>query len=429
LHGSAPVNVRFFLDPSVSHPAVIFEIGGKRILIDPGVDSDPKKSLHYISQYNPENLDAILITHFHGDHSALVLKILESGRFKGKIVFHNATAAIMRVYFNGFDQYSRQFVTLKYGEHKNLFGSVWITLLNAGHVLGSSIFSLMSKDKHVVVTGDLGAKSLPLVQEPDKDFFPIPIDLCIADAKQIGKAKVIDGNDYPLGDILFFKIKDCFMFDQGSILIYAPLVQIPPLLYCLNYIFENPKFQGIQEKIDAVFLDPQQKLLELIEVFENFTHLLDTSEKEHVPFDKSHFNFDKLKKHLPENKTSHRKSIIITPNRNVFGKYFRQLKQSEENDVLLLNNNIHYALKDSSKQIDKLCNIQIKRIPFLHYHPDLEELAGFCKHIREKVGVKKFVLYHYKDRKRIKKFHKGIKEKIGGKVDLVHELNNGKICV
>ncbi len=421
--------MQFFPDISLFHPGIIIELDGKRILVDPGPDNNRRLSFYCLSKYDIPNLDAILITHYHGDHSSLTKLILDTKQFKGPIICHAATAEIMEAYFDDIKKYSEQFIKLDYGKNKDLFGTIGVTIFDAGHVIGSSMISIKSSTKNITITGDLGAKSLPMVRKPDTIFPPIPIDLLIVDAKQIGKKKIINSKHHPTGDVIYHKIKNCFLFDEGNILIYAPLIQIPMLLYCLNYIFESKKFQDIHNKISIIYLDPQPKLLELLEIFKNYSFLFDKEEPEHVHGDINHLSFENLKKFLPTDRDVH-KSIIITPNRNVFVRFFEKFKRSEENNVLLLNDNIYYALKENSSRIDKYCNLQIKRLPFLHCHPDVEELTNFCHEIKEAVGVKRFVLYHYRDRISAEKSKIEIQREIGGvNIELVHQLSNNSIII
>jgi len=312
LNSSHQVNVQFFPDIAPIHPGIILEIDGKRILVDPGPDDYKRKSFYILSKYDIENLDAIIITHYHGDHSSLIQKILVSRKFKGPVICHSATAEIMGAYYDDVEQYSEQFIKLDYGKSHDLFGKILINLYEAGHVLGSSMVSIKVGNKNIVITGDLGAESLPLVRKPEMIFTSIPIDILVVDAKQVGKKKIIDSKEFPVGKILYHKIKDCFLFDEGNILIYAPLIQIPNLLYCLNYIFENKKFKDIHNKVSFIYLDPQPKLIKLLEIFKNYSFLFDREEPEHVPYDINLLSFDKLKMSLPVNRTV-QNSIIITP--------------------------------------------------------------------------------------------------------------------
>lgn len=428
MNNSHPIKVQFFTDIDLLHPGVILEINGKRILVDPGPDYPVRKSYFCLSKYDVPNLDAIIVSHYHGDHSFLTKKILESRMFAGHIICHSATAEIMQTYYDHISEYADQFVKLDYGKCYHLFDTIRLTIFDAGHVLGSAIISIHVENKNIIITGDIGAKSLPMVRQPELLLPAIPIDLLVIDAKQVGKKRIIDSQEYPVGKILYHKIKDCFLFDEGNILIYAPLVQIPSLLYCLNFIFESRRFEDIHNKVVSIYLDPQPKLHDLLAIFKKYSYLFDKDEPECVFSDLNPLNFDKLKHCLPTETEIHN-SIIITPNRNVFGKYFELLKKSEENDVLLLNNNIFYALKDSSYPINKHCNIQIKRIPFLHYHPNLEELIGFYADLKNRLGVKKLILYHYKDPQVAEHAKKVIQEEIGGDVEAVHCLDNKMVVI
>ncbi len=428
MDNSSRIKAQFFTDIDLIHPGIILDIAGKRILVDPGPDTPSRKAFYCMSRYDLPKLDAIMITHYHGDHSSLITKILNTNQFNGPVICHTATAEIMQVYYDNLAENSEQFVKLDYGKQYILFDAISISLWNAGHVLGSSMISIKYKNKNVIITGDLGAESLPMVRKPNTIFPSGPIDVLIVDAKQVGKKKIIDSTEFPVGKIIYHKIKDCFLFDEGNILIYAPLVQIPALIYCLNYIFEDKKFEDIHSKVTSVYLDPQPKLLELLDIFKNFSFLTDRNEPEHVYFDLNPYGFEKLKLILPPERDVYN-SIIITPNRNVFVRYFESFKRSEENDVLLLNNNIHYALKDSSQRIDKQCHIQIKRIPFLHYHPDLDELTCFCREIKSKMGVNKFVLYHYRDVQIADHAVSIMQQKIGGDVQAIHRLQEHSLIV
>jgi len=63
---------------------IFFRIGGKNILVDPGPESY-SRFLTYLPKFNPEKIDAIILTHKHIDHSADVnvyLDVITEGGFK-----------------------------------------------------------------------------------------------------------------------------------------------------------------------------------------------------------------------------------------------------------------------------------------------------------------------------------------------------------
>ena len=63
---------------------ILFRIGGRNVLVDPGPES-LYRLLTYMPKFNPEKIDAILLTHKHIDHSAdinVYLDVITRGGFK-----------------------------------------------------------------------------------------------------------------------------------------------------------------------------------------------------------------------------------------------------------------------------------------------------------------------------------------------------------
>ncbi len=385
--------IKFFTDVSPDIACLMIEANGKRLLVDTGRKEYETKANKILSRLNLELIDAILITHYHGDHSNLLGDILTNKKFTGKVICHKATAEILQTYYN-LEDYHNRFIGLDYEETFYFFDSSEISLFDAGHVLGSSMIYLKLNNKRILITGDLGADFLPIVKPPTTLFPTAMVDLLIVDAKQVHKKREINSRFYPLGDILYCKLRDCFQFDNGNVLMYAPQVQLPMLLYCLNYIFHTSDYMDVHRKIENVYLDPQPKTLKLIDIFNAYQDIFDVYEKERVFPDAEPLNFPKLTKKMPET-TNIKSSIIITANRKTFIKWFEIFKRSEKNDVLLLSQNIYSALLNNTKLIDKYCDIQIKRLPSLHFHPDIEELSKWCNKITAQIGVKKILFYHH----------------------------------
>ncbi|MBN1351092.1 MBL fold metallo-hydrolase [candidate division KSB1 bacterium] len=425
---SKGVILRSFAGVSLEIASLVIEANGRRILIDPGRNEQTTTPQQLLPLFETEKLDAIVLTHYHGDHSNLVADILKTGAFNGPVVGHAATVDICKVYYNLHESANNEFIGLAYETQTEFLPGISLALYDAGHVLGSSILYFTIDDKTLVVTGDLGAGYLPIVRDPATALPQKPIDLLVTEAKQAGQQREIDLEQTPLGDIIYRKLQDCFLFDDGSVLIFAPLVQIPVLLYCLNYIFNNAAYAGTSEKITAVYLDPQPKLLELLRIFESHESLLDQDDAEYVPGDQHHFRFGKLRIALPEGRHI-RRSIIITPNRDVFVHYFKLLRQSVKNDVLLLNQNIFSVLNQHIRLIDSRCDMQIKRLPFLHYHPDQRELTAWYKQISRTIGIERLLLYHYYRGSFAHSIKQHLLEKVGGQIDLIHKLVNDRALI
>ena len=63
---------------------MLFRINGKNILVDPGPES-LYRLLTYVPKFNPEKIDAIILSHKHIDHSAdinVYLDVITRGGFK-----------------------------------------------------------------------------------------------------------------------------------------------------------------------------------------------------------------------------------------------------------------------------------------------------------------------------------------------------------
>lgn len=86
--------------------------------------------------------DITCVTHGHLDHWG--------GRKKPSIMT-NETYNILRARKIGISNY----LSAKHGETINPFGDIKITLMNSGHMLGSSLFKIETPELDVVYTGDL----------------------------------------------------------------------------------------------------------------------------------------------------------------------------------------------------------------------------------------------------------------------------------
>ncbi|UCE06872.1 MAG: MBL fold metallo-hydrolase, partial [bacterium] len=200
---SKKIKVKFFTNISLELASILLEVNGKRILVDPGRNERNVGVNQILPFYELQNLDAIVITHYHGDHANLIDEILESGKFRGRIICHKATAEIIQTYYN-VEESLAQIIKLDYRKSYDLLDNNMLTLYDAGHVLGSSVVYLKFKDKVIVITGDLGADFLPIVREPTT-VFPrdVRIDLLIVDAKQAIRPRQVDSRITPLGDVIY----------------------------------------------------------------------------------------------------------------------------------------------------------------------------------------------------------------------------------
>lgn len=147
-------------------------------------------------EYDPASVSHLIITHAHIDHVGRIPKLVRDG-FKGKIISTHATRAIAEPLlkdalermqdakrkhgeepiFDAHDIARTMEIWEAHGYHQKIAlpEGVELELLNAGHILGSSMVQFTRQSdkgaRRVVITGDLGGGNSPLLSlvEDPKD--------------------------------------------------------------------------------------------------------------------------------------------------------------------------------------------------------------------------------------------------------------------
>ena len=178
--------------------------GGGRVLLDCGMHQggDAVKRIQDEEfKFDPSDIDAVILSHAHLDHSGLLPKLYHEG-FAGPVICTSATAELLDIMLNDsvglylrdlertnvrnsrrgrpilepvFDLDDVQGV-LKlcqghaYGEVVTLGESVAVRFHDAGHILGSSIVEVtlreQGEEKTLVFSGDLGKRDSVLMNTP-----------------------------------------------------------------------------------------------------------------------------------------------------------------------------------------------------------------------------------------------------------------------
>ncbi|PIR44185.1 MBL fold hydrolase [Candidatus Wolfebacteria bacterium CG10_big_fil_rev_8_21_14_0_10_31_9] len=163
-----------------------------RILIDCGLFQGTYygEDLNYQPfSYDPATIDAIFVTHAHIDHTGRIPKLIKDG-FKGKIYSTGPTKDFAEqllldserllgkeaesknlpyIYtIEDINTAMRHWQKISYHE-KVEFGDFEIVFHDAGHILGSSFLSVISKSesKKIIFSGDLGNMPAPLVKDTE----------------------------------------------------------------------------------------------------------------------------------------------------------------------------------------------------------------------------------------------------------------------
>ncbi|WP_394233940.1 MBL fold metallo-hydrolase RNA specificity domain-containing protein [Pseudomonas anguilliseptica] len=177
---------------------------GARVLLDCGMRQGRRKEEdgnRAPFAFDPQSLDAVVISHAHIDHAGLLPKLTAAG-YRGPIFATDATCELMELMLldaafiqkkdaewenkwrarigkapisplyttADAEQALSQRRPLLYGESREVAKGVQVTFHDAGHILGSAIVELEVQDHHLtrrlVFSGDLGNTCSPLMQDP-----------------------------------------------------------------------------------------------------------------------------------------------------------------------------------------------------------------------------------------------------------------------
>jgi len=177
---------------TVTGAKYLLETKKAKILVDCGMiqgSREDEEKNYEDFPFNPSEIDFLLITHAHIDHTGLIPKLYKDG-FRGKIIATPPTLDLVRLMLydsqniiqrNAFKQGKQPFYfrkdveeslklveTLEYRKKKKLIDEVYLTFQDAGHILGSCIIEIYAEGKKIVFSGDLGNAPMPLLNEPAK---------------------------------------------------------------------------------------------------------------------------------------------------------------------------------------------------------------------------------------------------------------------
>ena len=191
----------FGADQCVTGSCHCLEVGGKRILIDCGLQQGRDEVDNRSLPFAPGSIDYALITHAHIDHSGRVPMLIKNG-FQGRILTTRLTAQLMSImlqdsahiqesdaeyknrknrragrpeeeplYTVADAQRVPEFIdTCEYDQPIHLCDGVDAVFIDAGHLLGSASIRLTltegGETRTIVFSGDIGNVDQPIIRDP-----------------------------------------------------------------------------------------------------------------------------------------------------------------------------------------------------------------------------------------------------------------------
>jgi len=185
----------------VTGSCTLLEACGKKIVIDCGLEQGADTFENCELPVLPGEIDAVLLTHAHMDHSGKIPALVKNG-FTGPVYATEATYKLSTIMMRDSahiqeseaewqnrkskraggalyeplytladaEQTLRQFKSYPYGKAVEIFPGITVKFSDAGHLLGSSSIYICIKEngieKTLLFSGDLGNVNRPLIRDP-----------------------------------------------------------------------------------------------------------------------------------------------------------------------------------------------------------------------------------------------------------------------
>jgi len=301
----------------------LLEVGQYKILLDCGLYQGRRKESFKRNRnfpFSPEELDAVILSHAHIDHSGNLPNLVKKG-FKGPIYTTHATAHLDNImlldsgyihekdaeYLNKrllkqgkplieplytIDDAARVaplFNSVSYNQEFEPVPGVKCHLVDAGHILGSAAVVLdINEDgekKRIWFSGDIGREGLLLIRDP---VLPKNADYLIMESTYGDKKK----RDPETAFIELKEILQTAIQQKGRVIIPAFAVgRTQELVYHLHKMMENGDIPEIPVFVDSPLA------IRASGVFREHPECFDEETQNFIAADKHHavLGFDRLK--------------------------------------------------------------------------------------------------------------------------------------
>ena len=188
-------------DHEVTGSCHFLEYGGKRLLVDCGMEQGADLYVNQEIPVNPAEIDYIFITHAHIDHSGLLPLIYAHG-FRGQVFATKATCELCSIMLRDSAHIQmfeaewknrkgrraggpkvqplyemkdaegvlRHFVPCEYEKKVSIDENLTVRFIDAGHLLGSSSIEMWVREDEeevkIAFSGDIGHSGKPLIKDP-----------------------------------------------------------------------------------------------------------------------------------------------------------------------------------------------------------------------------------------------------------------------
>lgn len=299
----------------------LLEVNQYKILIDCGLDYEKDRNVQANEDFpfNPGEIDVVILTHAHIDHSGNLPTLVRMG-FNGQILCTPPTAELTELLlmdsvsiFLHKQHKSRKhgrgkhhghrpqplylqkhvmdtverFVTIGFNKPFRLNGDVELNFIPVGHLLGAAAAVLSINDngeeKTIAFTGDIGRKNYPVLDDPQ----PLPpVDYIVTESTYGGR---FHSKDKTIEEVLVDTIEKACIKESGRLIIPAfSIGRTQALVYSLNKIFSSGLLPPVKVFVDSPMANASTN------VFRKHHALLNTEAQDFYRAKGDEFEFDNL---------------------------------------------------------------------------------------------------------------------------------------
>ncbi|MBU0480556.1 MAG: MBL fold metallo-hydrolase [Proteobacteria bacterium] len=411
----------------------LIEVNGYRILLDCGLFQGKRKEAFELNRQGPcdgKDLDAIILSHAHIDHSGNIPCRVKNG-FKGDIICTSATRDLCAVMLmdsaflqekdveyvnrkrakagqNLFEPlYTKEdvvstmqnFIGMNYNRKRQIFPGIELTLVDAGHMLGSAHVILDIQDNEtgkpcrVVFSGDIGRPGIPIIRDPD----PITdgADVLIIESTYGDRSHP----PYPESEKELKRIVNETVDRGGFLLIPAFAVgRTQQIVYALHKLYEKGEIPKIPVYVDSPMATRTTEIFRLHpEVYDEEIRGFMLQDQGNNPFGFETLNYVSSTEESRELSASDKPAIVISASGMMEGgRILHHLKariSDPKNTILVTGwqspNTLGRRIVDGEKEVrifgeEYQVNAKVEVVTGFSGHADREGLLAWAGAMKKK---------------------------------------------
>ncbi|SKA92647.1 metallo-beta-lactamase family protein [Caloramator quimbayensis] len=408
----------------------------RKFLIDCGMFQGNKEELNKEDfPFNPKELDFIILTHAHIDHSGRIPLLIKKG-FKGSIYCTSATSELVNIMLKDsahiqekealWDNKKRlrkgletveplykmedaelvneYLFPLSYEKIERIDENISFILKDAGHLLGSCLVVLKIKEngriKTITFTGDLGNFNIPIIR--DYEYID-ETDYLIIESTYGNRIHEAEKESEDLYNIIIDTIER-----GGNVIIPSFAVgRTQEVLYLLNYYIDIEKRKRL--KNIEIYLDSPLGI-QATEIFEKHKECYDEEALRLLNNDIDPINFDNLniiKTSEESMALNEKKGVVIISSSGMCeaGRIKHHLKHNiwrEESSIVFVGyqaeGTLGRKILDGAKEVSifgekMVVKAKIHSIQGLSGHADVNGILNWVKNIKNGVRESIFIIH------------------------------------